>query len=59
MWYSYESVTYGSYVYPISFQIFGWIIALISIVAIPIGACHSFAKAEGGTFLKVRIDSKH
>ena len=53
MWYKYESVTYGSYVYPISFQIFGWIIALISIVAIPIGAFHSVIKADGDSLMKV------
>jgi hypothetical protein len=52
-WYSYESVKYGSYVYPTSFQIFGWCIAFVSIIAIPIGAIHSFLNADGGNFKNV------
>ena len=52
-WYSYESVRYGSYVYPTSVQIFGWCIALISIIAIPIGAIHTFLNADGTSFKHV------
>ncbi len=55
-WYLYEPVTYGNYEYPIGAQIYGWCIALISIVAIPLAACHSVVKATGKNLIEVIIN---
>lgn len=52
-WYAYEPVTYGNYVFPLAAQIFGWIIALISLLAIPLGALHTFIKTPGKNFIQV------
>lgn len=52
-WYFYEPVKYGnSYTFGTGPQTFGWFIAMISIVSIPLGAIHTFANAPGKTFKK-------
>ena len=52
-WSSYSAVTYGDYTLPTFAQTFGWVVALISIIAIPLGAVHSVLKAKGTTLLEV------
>lgn len=52
-WYHYEPITYGDYQYSVGAQTFGWSIALISIVSIPIGAVHTLVKTPGKTLKEV------
>lgn len=49
-WYRYEPITYGSYEFPLGAQLFGWTIALISIISIPLGAIHTLLNTPGKTF---------
>ena len=48
--YSYEPLTYGSYVYPTWANVLGLIIAGSSVACIPIGAVIQFIRAPGQTF---------
>ena len=52
-WYQYEPITYGKYKFSTGAHVFGWCIALISIIAIPIAAGHSIVKASGKSFIEV------
>lgn len=52
-WIKYEPIKYGKMEYPASFQVFGWSIALISIMAIPLGAIHQLYKSSGRGFYEV------
>ncbi|CAF0789248.1 unnamed protein product [Brachionus calyciflorus] len=49
-WIKYEPVKYGNYEFPVGAQLFGWCIALVSIVAIPLGAIHTIIKTPGKNF---------
>lgn len=51
-WYSYEPVTYGNYQFPLGAHIFGWSVALISIIAIPIGSIHAVITSPRETLLE-------
>jgi hypothetical protein len=59
-WYQYEPISYGSYKFSAGAQAFGWCIALISIISIPLGAIHTVINTPGKnlsqvkTFLKKR-----
>jgi solute carrier family 6 GABA transporter-like protein 6/8/11/12/13 len=49
-----KRVRYGKdYVFPVWAEIVGWFIALLSIIAIPIGAIHAIYKADGNTIIQV------
>ncbi|RNA10549.1 sodium- and chloride-dependent GABA transporter ine-like [Brachionus plicatilis] len=48
-WIRYEPIKYGSYEFPAGAQIFGWCIALVSILAVPLGAIHTLVKSPGKT----------
>jgi hypothetical protein len=49
-----KRVRYGKdYIYPVWAEIFGWCIALLSIIAIPLGAIHAIYKADGNNFIEV------
>lgn len=49
-----KRVRYGKdYVFPLWAEIFGWCIAFLSIIAIPLGAAHAIYKADGKTFFQV------
>ena len=53
-WYMYEPIKYGnSYTFNAGAQAFGWCIAMVSIISIPLGALHTFYNAPGKTFKKV------
>ncbi len=54
-WYQYEPIKYGNnYTFSAGAQAFGWCIAMVSIISIPLGALHTFLKAPGKTFSQVR-----
>lgn len=55
-WIRYEPIKYGSYEFPAGAQIFGWCIALVSILAVPLGAIHTFVKSPGKTMAEVKLN---
>jgi hypothetical protein len=51
-----KRVRYGKdYVYPLWAELVGWSIALLSIIAIPLGAVHAIYNADGNTFIQVTM----
>ena len=52
-WIEYTPISYGKYQYSAGAMAFGWCIALVSIIAIPVGAAHTFYKAPGKFFTQV------
>mgnify|MGYP002785583613 CR=1 FL=1 len=46
-WYEYKPVKYEDKDFNVGAQVFGWCIALVSIIAIPLGAIHTLYKAPG------------
>ena len=46
-WIQYEPIKYGKYEFSGGALAFGWCIAMISIIAVPIGAIHTIVNAEG------------
>ena len=48
-WIQYEPVKYGKYEFSSGAQGFGWCIAVVSIIVIPLGAIHTLIKSEGKT----------
>ena len=52
-WIKYEPIKYGDYEFPVGFQLFGWCIALISIISIPLAAVHTLYKSSGKTLYEV------
>lgn len=52
-WYQYEPITYGKYEFPVGAQVFGWTVALISLVSIPIGAMHTIYNTSAKTLKDV------
>lgn len=54
--YSWKGVTYGDYQYPPTAELFGWLLALTSMLWIPGVAVYQVFKAPGSTFCeKLRI----
>ena len=52
-WIQYKPVTYGKYNYSTSVILFGWSIACLSIIAIPLGAIHTLMNSSEKTFIGV------
>ena len=53
--YSYVPPEYGSYKYPKWAQVFGWFVAVIPLVPIPIFAYRELRNAPGSTLMEVGI----
>lgn len=53
--YSYVPPEYGSYKYPQWAQVFGWFVAVIPLVPIPIFAYRELRNAPGSTLMEVGI----
>ena len=54
-WVQYEPLMYAGKEFSPGAQAFGWIIAFVSISAIPIAAAHSVMKAPGITIIQVEF----
>ena len=50
----YRPLTMAGYTYPWWAQALGWIIALVSVVCIPLGMVHAVYTAKGSNMIKVR-----
>lgn len=46
-WIEYEPIKYGTYEFSAGAQGFGWCIAVLSLIVIPLGAVHTFMNAKG------------
>jgi hypothetical protein len=53
-WYQFEPISYGSYKFSAGAQAFGWCIALISIISIPLGAIHTVINTPGKNLSQVK-----
>ena len=49
-WIQYEPIKYGTYEFSGGAQGFGWCIAVLSLIVIPLGAIHTFVNSKGTTF---------
>lgn len=54
-WIKYEPIKYGTYEFSSGAQLFGWSIALTSILAVPLGAIHTLIKAPGKSISEVYV----
>jgi hypothetical protein len=52
-WIQFEPIKYGNYEYPLTMKIFGWLITLVSISAIPLAAAHTLAHTPGSSLYNV------
>ncbi len=56
-WIQYTPVTYGKYNYSTGAVLFGWSIAFISIVSIPLGAVHTLMNSSEKRFIDVSFNN--
>ena len=54
-WVQFESIKYGTYEYPLGMKIFGWLVTLVSVSAIPLAAVHTLVNTQGSSLYKVYI----
>ena len=56
-WIQYEPIKYGKYEFSAGALAFGWCIAVVSIIVIPLGAIHTLMKSDGKNFKAKILDS--